>query len=358
MTALASITLLWLVGIFAGTANTVQWHEVAVYISGGLRLPSTAKVAVVKGQSWESFLGNVASAHNVQLPENVHVRNSEGLIIKNIEGILESTSMGQRRWRQMATAFVEIPPNPPRSVPRIGPASSFVELFPLPLLKAMEAGLLAVHGALKQQIIQKAHGGAHDTSPLFSKGPTSRELRYFRSRAYMMVFAWLLQASPQGASGIVDVDIETAHGTILRQHGMVRPHTHQGAAHYVASGVYFVSDGNSTSSQLCIQDPRVQAQGPDAWRMGSTSHVCHAAHESMFMVFPSWTTHYVVVHRNEEPRISISFQAKVRFPIEISTTDSSLWFRLPERHVDEYLEGRLCAAKTVKMYFDTVLSGE
>ena len=42
--------------------------------------------------------------------------------------------------------------------------------------------------------------------------------------------------------------------------------------------------------------------------------MCVEAKPSMFVLFPSWLDHYVLVHTTDEPRISISFNVKVAYP--------------------------------------------
>jgi len=139
----------------------------------------------------------------------------------------------------------------------------------------------------------------------------------------------------QGARGDLSADIVALWFNVNRRGGMNAPHTHDSDI----SGVYYVSNGSSLDSQLCLRDPRVQAGvgGPAEWTMGMGATMCVEAKPGTVALFPSWLDHYVLTHNSDEPRLSISFNVKVVYPGYHPTSsevpsDYGLHVHTPERH--------------------------
>jgi uncharacterized protein (TIGR02466 family) len=90
------------------------------------------------------------------------------------------------------------------------------------------------------------------------------------------------------------------------------PHTHADEAW---SGVYYVDAGDSggeAGGLLMLGDPRAGAgmvMGPSN-RFDSASAVEHRPKTGELLIFPSWLLHWVTPYTSDQPRISVSFNAR------------------------------------------------
>jgi uncharacterized protein (TIGR02466 family) len=103
----------------------------------------------------------------------------------------------------------------------------------------------------------------------------------------------------------------SAWANVLRAGDYFTPHTHSESAW---SGTYYLDAGESDagSGVLMVRDPRAGA-GMVTTPINEFDSACTfelPPHTGLFVVFPSWLTHWVTPYRGTAPRISIAFNAR------------------------------------------------
>jgi uncharacterized protein (TIGR02466 family) len=248
------------------------------------------------------------------------------------------------------------------------PSDQLDLLWPTPLLKLIDPIAQSANSALKRYILQMARmepgvqktnlGGWQSEVDFFERDDPAVAL--LRTRAYHAVFRYLQAMAPPGSAGKYEVSIGSAWANINNRTQGNSPHLHPGVQ---VSAVYYVDDGGSRDGGVRLVDPRPQASmvpTPARWTHGTGEHIRVSAMPGLFVIFPSWLQHYVVAHEGKAPRISVSFNVRLTFPVEVgadatfvtSTVGASgssssmaapppkLSFTVPTHHQKEFLNSK------------------
>jgi len=107
-----------------------------------------------------------------------------------------------------------------------------------------------------------------------------------------------------------DFKITGCWGNITRKNFSHTNHSHQ---NNFVSGVYYVKTDKGKTDKIHFNDPREQNKViipiPSINTRNNTNGAMLDAEEGTLYLFPSWLRHEVPVHKSEENRISIAFNA-------------------------------------------------
>jgi len=349
------------------TTRDAGSEQITVTLRHGGSSLRTVDVSVIPTHGWAACIDTIARALSLRLSaeqallvldeERSELRSMEewergqALFVEVQDSILAAEAV--RPQAEVAEGSPKAAGDPealPGAVPsRFGPSRSsgqmwtFDQLWSTPLYKAVDRQLRTVEAALMEDILARENStvseaksnflGWQSSDQVFEEADLSSAVQLLQRRLYQHLLQFIGMAAGPEARGELAGDIHSAWFNVNRRGAMNAPHTHESDV----SGVYYVSSGGCVDSQLCFRDPRPQAEhgGPAEWTLGSGGTMCIAPRGATVVIFPAWLEHYVLVHTTEQPRVSVSFNAKIIYPghpPDWSEAPSGLRMHTPARH--------------------------